>query len=242
MSVLLIALFLKNSAEVGGAIYSVGHEINRINISKSTFIKNQAIIIDRHSASCDGRNNMQRTVGGAVAVFNTTMIINGSMFINNTSNEDGEGGALSIQQKSITNMRDSEFLGNSANTSGGALFMRDSDVVINSSKFQGNNASKGGTIGLIQASTIALISSNFTRNSAKLSGGVASIDQGSQLRDSHSLFIHNRAHKAGGVLNAIRLGLVLKHSIFSFNHANESGGVIYILQSLPDIRFYGFAN
>ena len=106
--------FLKNSAEVGGAIYSVGHEINRINISKSTFIKNQAIIIDRHSASCDGRNNMQRTVGGAVAVFNTTMIINGSMFINNTSNEDGEEGALSIQQKSITNMWDSEFLGNSA--------------------------------------------------------------------------------------------------------------------------------
>ena len=234
--------FLNNSAEVGGAIYSNGHEINHINISKSTFINNQATIIDRLFASYDGRNNIQRTVGGAVAIFNTTMVINGSIFINNTSSEDGEGGALSIQQKSVTNIHDSEFLGNSANTSGGALFIRESDVIINRGKFQQNNASKGGVMGLMQHSTIALINSTFMRNSAKLSGGVASIDQSSNLHDSHGLFIHNRAHKAGGVLCAIRSGLMLNYSIFSFNHANENGGAIYILQSLPEVRFYGFCK
>ena len=49
--------FVKNSAEVGGAMYSDGHEVNHISIivRVATFIKNQAIIIDRHSASCDGR-------------------------------------------------------------------------------------------------------------------------------------------------------------------------------------------
>ena len=47
----------------------------------------------------------------------------------------GEGGALSIQQASVTNIWDSEFLGNSANTSRGALFIRDSDVIINRGKF-----------------------------------------------------------------------------------------------------------
>ena len=71
-----------------------------------------------------------------MAVFDTTMIINSSMFINNTSSEDGEGGALSIEQRSVTNIRDSKFLGNSANTSGGALFIQDSDVIINRSRFQ----------------------------------------------------------------------------------------------------------
>ena len=223
--------FLNNSAEVGGAIYSVGHEINRINISNSTFIKNQAIIIDRHSASCDSRNNVQRAVGGAVAIFNTTMVISDSIFINNTVNENGEEGALSIQQKSVTNIYDSEFLGNSANTTGGALFIRELNVVIKRSTFQQNNASEGGVMSLIQSSTIALINSTFMRNSAKLSGGVASIDQSSQLRDSHGLLIHNRAHKAGGVLYAVRSGLVLNYSIFSFNQANENGGAIYIQQS-----------
>ena len=97
-------------------------------------------------------------------------------------------------------------------------------------------------MGLIQASTIALISSNFTRNSAKLSGGVASIDQGSRLHDSHGLFIHNRAHKAGGILYAVRSGLILNYSILCFNQASESGGGLYILQNLQDVQFYGFCK
>ena len=79
-----------------------------------------------------------------MAIFNTTMVINGSIFINNTANEDGEGGALSIQQASVKTIWDSEFLGNSAslNTSGGALFIRDSDVIVNRGRFQQNNASE----------------------------------------------------------------------------------------------------
>ena len=85
---------------------------------------------------------------------------------------------------------------------------------------------------MVQASIIALINNTFTRNTAKLLGGVTSIDQGSQLRDSHDLFIHNRAHKAGGIWYAVRLDLFLKYSIFFFNRASESGGVVYILQSL----------
>ena len=112
------------------------------------------------------------------------------MFINNTSSEDGVGGALSIEQRSVTNICNSEFLGNSANTSEGALFIRDSDVIINRSRFEENIASEGGMMDLIQDSTIALINGTFTRNSAKLSGGVASMDQGSQLCDSHGLFIN----------------------------------------------------
>ena len=113
-------------------------------------------------------------------------------------------------------------------------------MVINRSRFEENIASEGGMMDLIQDSTIALINSTFTRNSAKLSGGVASIDQGSQLYDSHGLFINNIAHKAGGVLYAVRSGLILNFSIFSFNQASESGGVLYFLQNLREIQFYGF--
>ena len=65
----------------------------------------------------------------------------------------GEGEALCIEQTSVTNIHDSEFLGNSANASGGAFIVRDLDVSIHRSKFQENNAGEGGVMHLIQAST-----------------------------------------------------------------------------------------
>ena len=134
------------------------------------------------------------------------------------------------------------FLGNNANTSGGAFIVRDSDVFINRSKFHENNASQGGVMHLIQGSTITLINNTYTRNFAELSGGVVSVDQGSLLHDSHGLFIYNRAHKTGGVLYAVRSELIMNHSVFSFNQANESGGVIYVLQSQQEVKFHGFCK
>ena len=57
------------------------------------------------------------------------MILNSSTFINNTS-EVGDGGALSIEQQSVTNIHNSEFYGNRASSYGSSLYARESDMII----------------------------------------------------------------------------------------------------------------
>ena len=151
--------------------------------------------------------------------------------------------ALSIQQQSVTSIHSSEFCGNSANSSGGTLFIRESDIFIDGSRFLKNSATQGGIMHLIQYSVVALIGSVHEKNFAKLSDGVASLEQGSELQDYHGLFIHNRT-TTGGVFTAIRLGLTLNNSTFSYNQVIGSGGVIYILQSREEVAmaFHGFCN
>ena len=235
--------FLNNSAEVGGTIYSYsGHRVNYISISTSTFINNEATSSGNYIESCDGKEDFakERSAGGALAVFNTTMIIDNSSFINNTS-EAGEGGALCIEQKSVTSIFKSELYGNSAKTYGGTFFIRQSNVTINGSNFHNNHANHGGVVCLIEESIIRTINSTYEWNFAKLSGGVLSIDQESTLHDHHCKYVHNSA-KLGGVLYAVRSVITLTSILFSKNQAQESGGAIYILESLQEVGFVGHCN
>ena len=146
---------------------------------------------------------------------------------------------LSIQQESFTNIHKSEFRGNRANGSGGAIIIATlSNVTIESSQFLNNIADQGG------AMYIGIISDITGRECvylAKFSGGVVSMDQSSLFHDHHGQFFHNRA-KTGGAFHAIRSELTLDDSVFSFNQATESGGVMYILQSQREVVFYGICN
>ena len=235
--------FVNNSAEVGGAMYSTSYELNNISISNSIFVSNRAAISSNHIQVCNYPSILATSgsIGGAIAIFTTTLIIKNSTFTNNTS-EAGDGGALSIQQRSVTHIHSSEFCGNSAKSYGGALFIVEShNNTINSSKFLNNSATKGGVVYSIQGSMIATTESIFGWNSAKLSGGVMSLDQETRLQDNHSLFIHNRA-TTGGVLYHVRSGLTLQDSIFSLNQATESGGAMYILQNKREVIFSGYCN
>ena len=95
--------FINNSAEIGGTIYSTSYALNNISISNSIFVSNRAAIDHDHIRDCNqltGSSDRANSLGGAIAIFNTTMVISSSRFINNTS-EAGEGGALSVQQLSL---------------------------------------------------------------------------------------------------------------------------------------------
>ena len=236
--------FVNNSAEVGGAIYSTSYELNNITISNSIFFSNQAAISSNHNIQVCNYPSILATsgsIGGVIAIFTTTLITKNSTFTNNTS-EAGEGGVLSIQQRSVTHIHSSEFCGNSAKSYGGALFIVEShNNTINSSKFLNNSATKGGVVYSIQGSMITTAESIFGWNSAKLSGGVMSMDQETRLQDNRSLFIHNRA-TTDGVLYHVRSGLTLQDSVFSFNQATASGGVMYILQNKREVIFSGYCN
>ena len=90
-------------------------------------------------------------------------------------------------------------------------------------------------------SVVILRGSIYKENSAKRSGGAMFLDQGTQMYDNHSLFVHNRA-TTGGALYAIASEVDLNDSVLSHNRARESGGAIYILQSQQEVAFSGRCN
>ena len=234
-------IFLNNSAEVGGAIYSTSYELNDISIRNSTFVHNRAAFHDSNqSVSNLGRIRIPKSVGGSIAIFNTTLSINSGTFTNNTS-EDGEGGAISIQQNSTVSIHDSIFYGNEANTYGGSFFIRESSVYINNSIFLQNCATQGGVMYSTQSSVIALTGSIYKGSSAQQSGGAIFTDQGTWLYGNHSLFVNNRA-TTGGALYAIESNMDFNDIVFSYNQARESGGAIYVLQSQQEVAFSGRCN
>ena len=237
------SIFVNNSAEVGGVIYSTSYKYkNNISISNSIFVGNQAINISPHIQHCDwpSNHNKTKTVGGVLAAFQSRVIITNCTFINNTS-EGGGAGVLSIQQKSDINVSRSEFHSNSAEGYAGVLLLREANVTINTSIFLKNRANQGGVMHAIQLSVILLRWNTFSNNSANFSGGVLSIDQTCQVDDYHGLFIYNRA-TTGGVMYAIRSSITLEDSMLSYNQAKEMGGALYVLQSHHIINFNGQCN
>ena len=234
--------FVNNSAEVGGTIYSTHYEFkNNISISNSNFISNRASTYSHHIHYCDWPSNPKNeSVAGVIGVFQSRLKITNCMFTNNTS-EIGDCGVLSIQQKSTLSINKSVFQGNSANTYGGVFMIREANVTVDSCVFINNSASQGGVMHALQIATIVLRKNVFSYNSAKSSGGVLSLDQSSHLYDDHGQFIYNKA-TTGGVLYAIRSGIVLLNSVLSYNQANGRGGAIYVLQSKTDITLFGQCN
>ena len=232
--------FLKNSAEIGGAVYINGS--SNISIISSTFLSNEASNI--HIQDCWENNRKTACRGGAISAFKSRLIIDGCTFINNT-NLCGGGGALSIQQESVAEICKSEFHGNRANGSGGALLIAlHANVNIENSRFLMNSAnSKGGVMFIALESEVTGRECVYERNSAKLSGGVTAMDQNSPFRDNSSKFYNNSA-ETGGVLFVVRSELTLNDSTFSHNQAKESGGVVHVLQSHQDseVVFYGRCN
>ena len=183
--------FFNNSADVGGAIYSTSYALNNISISNSTFIHNRVPFYgSNQSISILGK--LRLSAGGAIAIFNTTLSINSSTFTNNTS-EIGQGGALSIQQKSTVTVYGTIFYGNKAKTYGGSFFIRESNVYLNSDAMYLTQGSR---------SVVVLRRTIYKKKSTKESGGAIFMDQGTQMYDNHSLFVHNRATN-GGALYAI---------------------------------------
>ncbi len=233
--------FFNNSAEVGGAIYSTSHALNSISISNSTFVRNQVPFHDSNQ-SINYLEKIRKSLGGAIAIFNTTLSINNSTFANNTS-EIGQGGALSIQQNSSMTIYDTIFYDNKANTYGGTIFIRESNVCINNSVFAQNHAAQGGAMYLTQGTHCVLIlrGTIYIGNSATQRGGAMFLDEGTHMYDNHSIFLHNRA-TTGGALYTIASEVDLNDTVFSYNQARESGGAIYILQSRQELTFSGRCN
>ena len=236
--------FVSNSAEMGGVMYV--HQFSNVAIINSTFTNNRASVAYAdiyHSsyskiwADSSGSLDFKVCGAGSLVIFQSTLIINGSTFRNNTSECDG--GALSIQQHSIVTIFSSRFFNNIVSGSGGALIIAESNATVEKCIFHNNRANLGGAMTVAQFSVVLVLDSKYSYNSAKISGGAIETHIYCQLTDVGSQYVNNRAG-TGGVLFVAISKVTLKSGVFASNQATGSGGVLYTIQS--ETMFYGDCN
>ena len=113
---------------------------------------------------------------GAIYAYDSDIVINGSQFINNTT-EEGPGGAISIRG-GRTEILGSTFSNNHSESAGGAVFARGfgrlfdpQSLTIRDSSFVGNQAVEAG--GAIHAFIHhEIVNSTIRQNKAQVGGGI----------------------------------------------------------------------
>lgn len=171
-----------NAATGGGAIYNNYNIVDsNLTVKNSKFTNNTAKSVIETTTQTTDRNGQPVTntrteilgVGGAIDT-------NGNLFVEN-----------------------SQFDGNLAGSSGGAISSTGRNVNIKNSSFNGNIAQDkyigGGAIYSINNGTVNIENSTFTSNEAKANGGALYVEGGTtQITDTN--FINNKAGKKGGAI------------------------------------------
>ena len=205
-------LFKSNIADYdyGGAISTFGS----LNVFNSKFI-----------------GNLADELGGAIYSYDS-LIIKKCKFISNKADDD-YGGAILTHGK-ICSVSDSEFMNNSANVDGGAIWS-DESVSVKNSIFKYNQASGASVFqscgGAIKSSEdVKVDNCTFSNNHAKDYGG-AIYSKTITWVDSPSFFIENYAEdNTGGAIYTNRFTTDVSNAVFIGNgvKGHDDGGAIYI--------------
>ncbi len=110
------------------------------------------------------------TTGGDLTLRDLTLQ-NGSAIASSVSIFDNDGGAIQIFDATLT-IIDSTFLDNSANGAGGVIYMSSSTAIIDNSTFTDNSADFGGALFNL-SDTVTITDSLFSNNSATVGDGGA---------------------------------------------------------------------
>lgn len=151
------------------------------------------------------------------AIYCTNLKCNNCTFEDNYSNDDA--GAIYIHDGDKTEIRNSKFIRNNAEPSGGAISCV--DVYCNNCTFENNYASNLG--GAINGGYGAHVqNSRFKNNKAGDDGGAVYIDGGQgEISDSH--FTNNQAKNGGAIYSS---NIDCLRCYFENNHANDNGGAL----------------
>lgn len=205
--------FIKNRAEIGGAIYSYGYGARIIG---SSFVNNSACVLD----------------GGAIFHSIGDMIVDYCSFDGNTAIKNGGDIYASYNfanenlflQKTVYN--NSVFLNSNADY-GGAIFDTGNSIIFENLTFINNSASYGGAI-YKQGFSNSYRNSTFINNSASFedfSNGGAIYNYGSNVLVDSCNFVNNSADLEGGaIFNFGESSLIINNS-FDRNRAFKGGSV-----------------
>lgn len=197
----------------------------------------------------------QSNIGGAISASKTDITISDSSLKKNTATN---GGALFLSSSSLSvpGKNDGEngtlFEGNSAATSGGAIYAQTSSTLSfgYGTRFEDNQASKGGAIYAISSTNIDLKPSFLKNNSATFAGAVY-ISNGSLTvhratgnePSSGTVFEGNSAVTSGGAIYASGATVSLGSGTMMAKNTASYGGAIFATgNSTLDITDTVFRN
>ena len=239
------------SSGMGGVYYAPNSSQVQLYIGSQKGDNGEIIFRENHAGGHGGVISMS-TLAAAVIYGNVK-------FINNRS--DGSGGAICCYG-SLT-VRNSEFIGNSARSRGGAIYNSKSSATsdtrhaeITNCTFEANEATYGGAIALYASSldysegAIANVTdSTFTSNKASLEAGGASAAYGGAIHAdrqvalmiSNSEFESNSAATEGGSIYAASMSTVtLKDSSIISSASGKHGGAIVLRSSTMTVENTAF--
>ena len=230
--------FTNNTGTRGGAIYVV-NMVGEVNISGSTFDGNSAgeyggaaairsAVGDVKITGSHFTSNTAKASGGGALYINCAgedVVVTGSTFADNKA-VDSEGGAiffgtLGSGTASDITVENSEFTGNIADGSGGAVY--GNVTAMTGSSFTSNTAAQNG--GAYYGSGTAISATSFANNSAAQGGAVF----GNGLTISGGIFTENEASDRGGAVistSATEVLTIKDNSVFKDNKAVVRGGAV----------------
>jgi len=149
------------------------------------------------------------------------------------------GGGITIQDNSYVNLNNSTVSGNSADNSGGGIYVSrslsysDSDghssISINNSVISGNSASTAGGLAAGPYTVVSASNSNISDNSADSFGGGLLSRNNSTVNLINNTIFRNSASVGGGIYAGSNSSISLSNSTVSNNYAysgaGEGGGV-----------------
>lgn len=204
---------LVNKYDEGGVIYSSPDAFSTINIDNCRFY---------YGTAC---------YGAAILCDNGILNVDRSEFLNNDvypyhNNVFAEGGAILLNNSKAT-IRNSNFKGNYAHYSSGAIGSILSNLLVDNCTFTDNEAEVAGAVNVLNGN-LTITKSTFKNNKADY-GAVYGYLSNVNVEDS--IFENNMANSCGGAIFVENASLLLQSSTFKSNSAKSAGGSIYVFNS-----------
>ena len=204
-------VFTFNTALYGGAVFN--NENGLVNIENSNFRDN--------FVTGTNPNDNSGAYGGAINNYGGNLLVEYSIFTNNTAIGDYGGAGAIISSRGNTVIIKSNFTNNSGVYSG-AIENDYGNLYILGSKFVNNNASTAGALMNFEG-VLIVRNSSFMNNTAIQDAG-AIVNTGN-TSINNSRFINNKATEHAGAI-ANNGNLTINKSLFIHNIATYNGGAI----------------
>ncbi len=224
--------FLNNQGESGTAVF-LSPDADNSRINNCIFKGNKGIYA--------GEDDWVE--GAAIDVHAGHVNITNSVFENNQALDTG--GAINFAIQSIgSQVINCNFTNNTAST-GGAIKIINTDILIRNCKFINNKVNGSGGAVYVRNSKVKLENSIFTSNSANTNGGAIYNDlyntsTTGYLNISSSNFKDNNAFNGGAIYSKNILNI--KYSNFTNNQATNNGGIIYLSNTTMLINTSALVN
>ena len=236
--------FMNNTGGNGGVIYfQTRYSQSYLTLDECSFISNTAssnggavYVVDNYgTAIIDSsrntfRDNRAYVYGGALYVSGssqTKINVTESLFVNNTSQNDG--GAVYLTGSNRVTSNGNSFINNKASDAGGAMYVSGNSIN-EYNTFTNNRANYGGAV--YANGQITSSGSNFSNNIAYINGGAMFVSGSYASATTGNNFLNNRAKSGGGgaiYTSNSWLSFTSYDSTFVNNVGYSGGGALYMI-------------